>query len=81
MMVMNEFLFSAWRNNSSGLVAVLREIVQLLIKALGPTIDVLKPLLDKLVAFLSEMREQLAEQFEQEQDRASWGRPELGWNA
>ena len=78
---MSEFLWSAWRNDDSGPLAVLRQIVQLLIKALGPVIDVLRPLWDRLVAFLRNAQEQLADQLEEEQDRASWGRPELGWDS
>ena len=78
---MSEFLWSAWRNDGSGSLTALREIFQLLIKALGPLIDVLKPLWDRLVAFLRSAQEQLADQFEAEQDRASWGRPELGWDS
>lgn len=63
----------------SGPVAVLREFVQWLVKALGPLVEGLKPMWDRFVAFLSKLYEQLSEQQEQEQDRASWGRPELGW--
>lgn len=78
---MSEFLFSAWRGEGSGPLAVLREIVQLLIKALGPLIDLFKPLWDRLVAFLRDAQVQLSEQYEQDQDRANWGRPELGWDS
>lgn len=81
---MSDYLSSFLEGYRSGPMAVLREIVQLLVKALGPLVDVLKPLWDRLVAFLSKMYEQLAEQAaerEQEEDRASWGRPELGWNS
>ncbi len=78
---MSEFLFSAWRNEGSGSLAALREIFQMLIKALGPVIDVLRPLWDRLVAFLRSAKEQLADQDEAEQDRATWGRPELGWDS
>jgi hypothetical protein len=78
---MSEFLFSAWGFNGSGPVAVLREIFQMLVKALGPLIDVLKPMWDRMVAFLGKLYEQLSEQQEQDQDRASWGHPELGWES
>jgi hypothetical protein len=78
---MSDYLSSFLGGNSSGPVAVLREIVQMLVKALGPLVDVLKPLWDRLVAFLSKCYEQLREQQEQDEDRANWGRPELGWTA
>jgi hypothetical protein len=72
-------LFSAFGFNDSGPLAVLRELLQVWIKVLGPLIDVLRPLWDQVVAFLRGLSEQLAEQYEQDQERASWGRPELGW--
>ena len=76
---MSEYLFSALGFNNSGPMAVLREILQMLVKAMGPLVDVLKPIWDRMVAFLSKLYEQLTEEHEQDQDRASWGRPELGW--
>lgn len=76
---MSEYLFSALGFSGSGPVAVLREFVQWLVKTMGPLIDVLKPMWDQMVAFLSKLYEQLREQHEQDQDRASWGKPELGW--
>lgn len=78
---MSESLFSAFGFNNSGPVAVLRELVQWLIKTMGPLLDVLKPMWDRMVAFLSKLYEQLSEQHEQDQDRASWGKPELGWES
>ncbi len=76
---MSDYLSSFLGGYSSGPMAVLREIVQMLVKALGPLVEVLKPMWDRLVAFLSKMYEQLREQHEQDEDRASWGKPELGW--
>jgi hypothetical protein len=46
---------------------------------LGPLVEVLRPLWDQFVAFIGKLYEQLNEQYEADQDRASWGKPELGW--
>jgi len=77
---MKDSFISAFGFNDAGPLAVLREMVQLLVRALGPLVEMLRPLWEQFVAFLKNMHEQLSEQYEQEQERASWGRPELGWS-
>lgn len=78
---MSDSLFSAWGFSGSGPAVVLREFVQWLVRTMGPLIEVLKPMWDRMVAFLGKLYEQLSEQYKQDQDRASWGRQELGWES
>lgn len=78
---MSEFLFSSLGFHGSGPLAVLREFVQWVLQTLGPLVEWIKPFWDQFVTMLSRFHEELSNRFEEDQDRASWGKPELGWES